>query len=56
MFERKKDNDIDLLFYGNINPSWIPYRSNMLDKIEKLCLNINIKFVKGTFHERDCYI
>ena len=49
-FNKNIEQDIDILFYGNINASWIPYRSNFIDKIKNKSDEQNLKFKYGTFH------
>jgi len=49
-FIQNNITDIDILFYGNINPTWIPYRSEMLEKISLFRSKKKLNFIKGTFH------
>ena len=48
---KNKQIDIDLLFYGNINPSWIPYRSKILNEIGNIADKNKLNFINGTFHD-----
>ena len=49
-FNRNIKQDIDILFYGNINPTWIPYRSNFIEKIKNKSNEQDLQFKYGTFH------